>query len=132
MRAADTNVLIRALVDDPEAPEQCRAARDWLSRQKKVYLAQVVQLELVWVLSRAFGFASTEIVEVVRRVADHPSIVLQAPEACQNGLAFLCGGGDFADGVLAHGASRVDAQVATFDRKLAKRCDAELIAPSTR
>ena len=47
MRTADTNLLVRALIKDPGAPEQSARAQVWLSAQSALFVPQVVQLELV-------------------------------------------------------------------------------------
>lgn len=51
MIAIDTNVLVRILVEDPDAPEQCQQARNLvLSASEPVWIAQIVLVEAVWVL----------------------------------------------------------------------------------
>lgn len=57
MIAIDTNVLVRILVDDPDAPEQCQQARDLVSSEKEsVWIAQIVLVETVWVLESCYQF----------------------------------------------------------------------------
>jgi len=128
MQAADTNVLVRALVHDEGAAGQCAAAQGWLASLDAVYVPQAVQLELVWVLDRAFRFSRAEIVAALSQIADHVAISLQSPDAFLSGLDCLRDGGDFDDGVIAYEATCVGAELVTFDRKLAKRFGAKRLA----
>lgn len=57
MLALDTNVLVRILIDDTQFIDQCAAARALASAAGEVYVPQVVQIETVWVLESAYGFA---------------------------------------------------------------------------
>ena len=54
MIAADTNVLIRIFLDDEEQPKQVSAAINLARTINKIYVAQVVQVEIVWVMERAY------------------------------------------------------------------------------
>lgn len=51
---ADTNVLVRALVQDD--PEQARVASDLLLQADAIAVPLAVLCELVWVLRRVYGF----------------------------------------------------------------------------
>jgi predicted nucleic-acid-binding protein len=55
---ADTNVLVRALVQDD--PEQAKAATDLLESAELIAIPVPVLCELVWVLRRAYGFTASE------------------------------------------------------------------------
>ncbi|KOR30617.1 hypothetical protein TI05_13675 [Achromatium sp. WMS3] len=43
MVSLDTNVLIRILVDDPQAPIQTKQAREIAKQHRQVYITNVVQ-----------------------------------------------------------------------------------------
>lgn len=129
MQTADTNVLARALVNDPVAIEQSRAAQAWLSAQDSIYVPQAVQLELVWVLDRAFGLARSELVGLLEVLGMHAAVSLQNPSAFAAGLHALREGADFGDGVIAAEALAAGSELVTFDRKLAKRTGAHLLKP---
>ncbi len=51
MIAVDTNVLVRLLVNDPNAPEQSQQARELLNAQGEVWVGQIVLIETIWVLA---------------------------------------------------------------------------------
>jgi predicted nucleic-acid-binding protein len=127
MQVADTNVLVRALVHDSSAPEQSRLAQSWLSEQTLIYVPQVVQLELVWILDRAFGFARDDIVRLLQRLYSHSRVRLQSPHIFTAALVALRDGGDFGDGIIAAESVAAGARVVTFDRNFAKWSQAQLL-----
>lgn len=102
---ADTNVLVRALVQDD--PGQARAATALLEQAELVAVPLPVLCELVWVLRRVYRFSAS-----VRM--DRPAV--------RAGLQLLAAGGDFADGVIAYGGRLLGGeQLATFDQEAARR-----------
>jgi predicted nucleic-acid-binding protein len=127
MQTADTNVLARALVNDPGAMAQSRLAQAWLAAQDAIYVPQAVQLELVWVLDRAFGMARSDIALLLEKLSSHAAVSLQSPSAFIAGLAALRDGADFGDGIIAAEAIAAGSELVTFDRKLAKRTGAHLL-----
>lgn len=129
MQTADTNVLARALINDPGAIEQSLLAQAWLAAQDSIYVPQAVQLELVWVLDRAFGMTRSDIVVLLERLSAHAAVSLQNPVAFAAGLEALRAGADFGDGVIAAEAVAAGSEFVTFDRKLAKRTGARLLKP---
>jgi len=54
MDAIDTNILVRILINDSQEATQTKLARQYLKRVKQVYVPQIVQVECVWVLQRAY------------------------------------------------------------------------------
>lgn len=70
MISLDTNVMVRILVDDPQCPEQNSKARQIVSEYETVYVTQIVQVETVWVLSRAYGFSRADIERVMLQYVD--------------------------------------------------------------
>ena len=130
MLAVDTNVLVRVLVDDPAAPDQCRAARQTVAEAGKVYVAQVVQIETVWVLASAYGLDKASLQKTLGVIADHPAISLQRPEVFKAALGhFQSGHGDFADCVILAESTLAGHELTTFDRKLGKLAGTRLLAP---
>jgi len=114
---ADTNVLVRALVQDE--PQQARVATDLLLQAEAVAVPLPVLCELVWVLRRVYGFSAADCTDAIERLMDADSIRIDRP-GVEGGLSLLRAGGDFADGVIAHGGRALGAdQFATFDRKAA-------------
>jgi predicted nucleic-acid-binding protein len=127
MQSADTNVLVRALVFDPGAQEQCNAAKQWLSSCSALFVPQVVQLELSWIMQRVFDLSRAEVAQVLSALHRHPATHLQAADAFEAALTHFNQGGDFADGLILFETSRVGATLTTFDAKFAKRASIALL-----
>ena len=127
MQVVDTNVLARVLVLDSGAQAQCFAAQRWLSECKAVFVPQVVQLELAWLLGRVFALTRKEIVQLLDALLQHPAVTLQAADAFEYALEVFKLGSDFGDGLILFEAQRVGAQVVTFDKKFASRAGATLL-----
>jgi predicted nucleic-acid-binding protein len=71
------------------------------------------------VLKRAYRFTSTEIADALQRVVESRNVDVDRP-AADAGLHLLRRGGDFADGVIWHDASRARCRhVVTSDRDFA-------------
>jgi predicted nucleic-acid-binding protein len=115
---ADTNVLVRALVQDD--PEQVSVACGLLEKAKLVAIPLPVLCELVWVLRRVYGFTRADCVGAIEALMASRTVVADRP-AVAAGLQLLASGGDFADGVIAFGGRLLgSAQLATFDRNTAR------------
>ena len=77
MIAIDTNVLVRVLVNDPKAEEQCQLARDLIITNKDIWVCRIVLVETVWVLQSSYKFSKDQIVAVLEKLIEHPSIHLE-------------------------------------------------------
>ena len=116
MRAAvDTDVLVRALVEDDR--KQAAAAARLLRSAELVAVSLPCLCELVWVLRSVYGFGSEEIVEAIESLLDAENVVVNRP-AADAGLAVLKAGGDFADGAIAWEGRWLGGETfVSFDRK---------------
>jgi predicted nucleic-acid-binding protein len=121
--AVDTNVLVRAIVEDDE--RQGRIAQAALAEAELVAVALPALCELVWVLSQSYGIPSAEIEAAIRRLMNSSNVVVNRP-AAEAGLAQLEAGGDFADGAIAHEGRWLGADTfISFDRRAAKLMEAQ-------
>lgn len=121
MLAVDTNVLVRVLVDDPTAPDQCRAAREAVSEAGDIYVSQVVQVETVWVLASAYGLRKVALQGALGAIDKHPAFHLQRQEVFKVAFQhYLAGHADFADCMILAESASAGHELATFDRKLGK------------
>lgn len=124
MIALDTNVLVRFLVEDASAPEQCRRAREIVGAAVAdgdvIFVSVVVLVESVWVMARAARLGRAEIAEVLRGLLDAEQFDLDEREAVEEALSrFAQGSGDFSDYLLGVLAEQRGASVTwTFDAKL--------------
>ena len=121
MLALDTNVLVRVLVDDPTALDQCRTARQIVSEAGEVSVAQIVQIETAWVLTSAYGLSRTSLCEVMAKLAAHPAFHLQRLSILLAALqVFGDAHSDFADCMILAESAAEGCELATFDRKFAR------------
>ena len=117
MRALDTNVLVRALVQDDAA--QGRRAQDCLGAQP-VYVPVTVILELEWVLRSRYGFSPKAIADAMEKLAILENAVIGEQAAVVAAARKLHQGWDFAD-ALHHALAAGCDDFATFDTNLARR-----------
>jgi len=126
--AVDTNVLLRALVDDPADPAQCAAARALVAQAGQVRVASIVFVETLWVLHKRYRAARGDVSRVARELLDHPRYRIEASDELSQALEiFSTNGIDFADAVALADARRAGVGLHTFDRRLAKLPDATIV-----
>ena len=122
MRGVDTNVLVRFLVGDD--PDQASRATNLFARAttegERLFVAQIVVCELVWVLGYAYDKSRSEIASGLERLLRARQLLFEDVDQIQGALErFAAGEGDLADWLIwersrANGAERV----VTFDGRL--------------
>lgn len=124
MRALDTNVLVRLLVRDDEQQAQ-RVRRLLLAAQGdgvSLFVADVVVLELIWVLRSSYGFSRQEQLDALELIADFPLAQLESHDVVRRlireGRASRTDLADLFIGLVAN--ARGCSPTLTFDRRLAK------------
>lgn len=119
MIAIDTNVLVRVLVDDPGAMEQCRMARGLIALHDSLWVNQIVLIETIWVLQSCYQFEKAHIGLVLEKLIQHPHIQLENDAEVKAGLeVFHQSNVGFADCMILSDARQRQLQLYTFDRKL--------------
>ena len=119
---ADTNVLVRALVEDHAA--QSKAAQLALRKAELVALTIPTLCELVWVL-RGYKIRPGDIADTIRGLLNSANVVVSRSTA-EAGLAMLEAGGDFADGVIACEGNWLGADTfVSFDQKAVRLMEAQ-------
>lgn len=118
MIGLDTNVLVRALVDDGTENGQAAAARKVLSSQT-AFISLVTLAETIWVLLRTYNRPRHEVAAVTKALADNPRVVLQSRQAVVAALGdHDTYGGDLNDHIIARlGQAAGCATSLTFDKK---------------
>jgi predicted nucleic-acid-binding protein len=112
---ADTNVLVRAALEDD--PAQAQVARETLDAADLVAVTLPALCEFVWVVGRGYRRPAQDIVEAIRRLLSGATVNVDWP-AVEAGLDSLSAGGDFADAVIAfEGRRRGGTVFASFDGK---------------
>src|SRR5215467_3650876 len=112
---ADTNVLIRAAVQDDA--HQARKAAKVLQEAELVAVPIPVLCEFVWVLRRGYKKSVSDISDAIHRLMNGVNVVMNRA-AVEAGLSVLDAGGDFADGIIAYEGEWLGAEeFVSFDSK---------------
>lgn len=120
--AVDTNVLVRAVVQDDAV--QAEVASKVL-KAEILAVATSCLCEFVWVLRRVYGFTSPAIAAAIRELLAAGNVETNRP-AVEAGLAILDAGGDFADGVIAYEGRWLGGETfVSFDRKAVEMLKAQ-------
>jgi predicted nucleic-acid-binding protein len=131
MRAVDTNVLVRLIVQDN--PRQADSAR--LFVQNGIWVSTLALAETIWVLESNYSHGRREIERAVGMVLDLPNVILQDADVVKDALELFRArpGVDFSDCLLlalARNAGHLP--LGTFDRKLSRVPGTELLAANER
>jgi len=128
---ADTNVLLRAVVQDDVA--QAAEAQALLLQATVIAVPIPVFCEFAWVLRRGYGYRASDVAAAIEAIVSVDAVVTDTP-AVDAGLAVLHAGGEFADGSIASQGERLGGSVfASFDRGAVarlKECGANAAVPS--
>jgi predicted nucleic-acid-binding protein len=117
MKALDTNVLARLLLQDDAA--QFKRAKALLGSGEMFTAPVTVMLELVWVLE-SNDCSPAEIAHALAMLLDLPNFRLSQADALPAALGTYAQGMDFADALHLGLVSGADALL-TFDKAFAKR-----------
>ena len=120
MRAIDTNVVVRMLVDDNR--RQTSAARELIAAHE-VFVPITVILETECVMRSGYAFTPAQIAAGLRRLGGLRGVTVEQPVEVAQALEWLEHGMDFADALHLARTTRCEAFV-TFDHKFAKRAQA--------
>jgi predicted nucleic-acid-binding protein len=119
MIGADTNFLIRILLDDEKQPKQVKAARKLARAAKKIYVPQVVQVEIVWVMKSAYQLDKSVVVKILDHLDNNPAFVLQDANIFHTALIqYIESNADFSDCIAQ--AQDIGVTLHTFDKRLTK------------
>jgi len=112
---ADTNVLLRAALDDD--PSQSLQANRLLEESEQVIVSRHALCEFVWVLSRTYKLPKAEIVTAMSKLLNSGNVI--ADDAAVNaGFRAMEAGADFADGVVAYEGRWLGGETfVSFDKK---------------
>ncbi|MBB3594778.1 putative nucleic-acid-binding protein [Rhizobium sp. BK529] len=112
--AVDTNVLVRAVLQDD--PEQGQAAAKLLEEATLIAVSLPTLCELVWILRHGAKLSTDDVAQTIRDLLATANVSMDRP-AVEAGLAVLEAGGDFADGVIAHEGAWLGGEIfVSFDR----------------
>jgi predicted nucleic-acid-binding protein len=131
MKAIDTNVLVRFLVNDDIS--QARQVRQYFNTAEKqretIFVPLLVVAETIWVLESAYEIEREAIISVLNDLALLPILEFENREAIQSAMSAAKHNRlDLADLLIAEIAHHSGCQsVLTFDKKAAKNERFELI-----
>ena len=124
MKAVDTNVLVRYLVQDD--PRQGRRAADFIeaagSAEEQILIGNIVLCELVWVLESAYGYKKAEIADAVEKILQAAAFRFESKDIVRAALGeYRASTADFADCLIGriHRSLGCETTV-TFDTALRK------------
>jgi predicted nucleic-acid-binding protein len=117
VRSVDTNVLVRALVQD-DATQSARAQA--LLAQADLFVPVTVILELEWVLRSRYAFAPRLVAQAIGKIAALGNVVVGERNAVLAAAARAEAGWDFAD-ALHHALSMGCDDFVTLDSGLVKQ-----------
>ena len=121
MQAVDTNVLIRILVTDDKQIEQVKLARQFAKKAKKLFIPQIVQVELVWVLDAAYALNKSEIIQILQHLQTNEAFQLQNEfEFSQALQLFQSNNVDFSDCLILMESKKENCEMITFDKKFSR------------
>jgi predicted nucleic-acid-binding protein len=116
--AVDTNVLVRAAVQDD--PAQARISAKLLIEAELIAVTLPCLCEFVWVLTSVYDFSVLEVSGAVRALASASNVQVNKL-AVEAGLKIFEAGGDFADGIIAYEGLWLGADTfVSFDKKAVK------------
>ena len=123
MIGLDTNVLLRALLDDD--PEQSLTARkllQGLEPGRAGFVSVPVLMEFFWVLRTRYGLPRTRLVAVLHSLLETEHLEFEALQTVGKALsAYHDGRADFADLVISLRNQELGAEITyTFDKVAAK------------
>ena len=121
MIGLDSNILVRYLTqDDPiQSPKATEIIERRITEENPGFISIVAMVEIVWVLERAYGLATQEIVRAIERVLQTGVLVVEnEQEVFAAMIAAKEGRGSFADAVIAALGARMGCSCTlTFNRK---------------
>ena len=122
MRAIDTNVLVRAIVNDDTAQSERAVA---LLTEAEVFIPVTVMLELEWVLRSRYAFAPKVVAQAIAKITALGNVVVGERDAVLSAASRAAQGWDFAD-ALHVALSQGCEDFTTLDADLVKRAAREL------
>jgi predicted nucleic-acid-binding protein len=103
MTGLDANILVRLVIEDDASQfAVVKRMMDGFTEDDPGFISLVALAEMVWVLRRVYGVPSLEVADVVERLLQTESLVVQnADEAYLAVRSVQSGTGTFADALIA-------------------------------
>ena len=129
MIGLDTNVVVRYLTQDhPEQAARASAIVDGLTVETPGFIATVVWAEIHWVLTRAYRFSPSDVVERLDTLALADEIRAENVSAVRTAIVAARRGADFADALIDAAAGGAGCgETVTFDQRAAAKLGWRLV-----
>lgn len=118
----DTNTLLRFLLDD--VPSQTKEIRRKIELAKldkiKLVIPQIVIFEIVYALTKEYGFKTEEVMEVLRKILINKYLQVQDGDIFEQTLSIFSKKLSLADCFIYFFAKKKEAELFTFDKNLQK------------
>ena len=99
------------------------------AKKKLVFVPQIVQVELVWVLQAVYGLDKTEILPVLQHLQVNESFQLQNEHEFSAALQlYQSNNVDFSDSLIFVESKKENCDVVTFDIKLSRMSNVKHLA----
>jgi predicted nucleic-acid-binding protein len=121
MIGLDSNIIIRALLQDDPAQSKIAAALldGRLTIDQPGFVSVVAIAEIAWVLARSYGYSQRAIADAVERMLENEALIVDREEAVFDAVAKVrLGLGSFGDALI--GALNTEAgcdRTLSFDRR---------------
>ena len=128
MKAVDTNVIVRLMIEDDLA--QAEFARIIFREQERetIFISKTVLLEAEWVLRGGYKVPKARILESFEALLGLANVMVEAPTVVRNALDWAQDGLDFADAL--HLASVPRAEEGDGERRIFLTFDHDLASKS--
>ncbi len=121
MQTVDTNVLVRILVTDDKQAGQVKLARQFAKKAKILFIPQIVQAELVWVLDSAYQLNKADIIQVLQHLQTNEAFQLQNEAEFSHALQlYQSNNVDFSDCLIWVESKKENCVITTFDKKFSR------------
>lgn len=131
MKAIDTNILVRILVDDKSHAGQMKLARQFAMNAGQIYIPQIVQVELVRVLQSAYDVGKRDIISILSHLQENEVFVLQNENQFAHALhQFQESNADFSDCLIWAECKEQKLTITTFDKKFSRLPQVDLLTTS--
>ena len=115
MIALDTNIVLRALIDDEDEDQSATAAA--LVARQHCFVPLTVVLEVEWIMRGVMQLPRAVVAEGIALLVSVENIVVEKVDAVEAALEWFLGGMDFPDAL--HVATAVHCErFATFDKAM--------------
>jgi predicted nucleic-acid-binding protein len=127
MKAIDTNVLVRVIVNDDRA--QGKKALAYIKEHQPVFIGLIVLCEFCWVSTACYKFSKSELIQSIENILRTDQFIIENSDLVWSAIQeYRNQGSEFSDCLIAMVAKHQgSSKVGTFDKKASHSKFFELI-----